>query len=82
MSEILVEDAARQGIEVITFRGGPGYEDEQISVSNSVGNGLRVSILNEAVDPAWFSFNIDSPATAEAIARRLLEWASRIANPR
>lgn len=52
----------RPGIELIHFQGVPGYEDEELIVSNGISNGLRIEILNEGMD--WAAFHIHSRETA------------------
>ena len=80
MTEKLICDEKRAGIEIIHYRGEPGYEDEEISLSNSLGNGLRFEILNDDLD-GWACFHIHDPATALSLAGRLIEWSKRIADP-
>ena len=79
MEEKVVAGEARPGIELLHMVGAPGYEDEEIIVSNSLSNGLRIEITNEDMD--WACFHIHSPATALLIAERLTEWSQRICNP-
>lgn len=77
--EIIVCDERRPGIELIELRGTPGYDDEQLIVSNSSGNGLRIEITNEDTD--WACFHIKHKETALLIAAKLTEWCERIADP-
>jgi hypothetical protein len=78
-AETLTEEFARDGIELIHFIGGPGYDDEEIMVSNSLSNGLRIEITNEDMD--WAAFHIKRKETALLIAAKLTEWCERIADP-
>lgn len=80
MGERLICDEKRPGIELIQYIGVPGYEDEQILLSNSLGNGLRFEILNDDIGD-WACFHINDPATALSLAGRLIEWSRRIAEP-
>lgn len=79
MSEEILCNELRPGIERVHFRGEPGYEDEELIVSNSLSNGLRLEITNEGMD--WACFHIQSAATAAIIAAKLAEWCERMANP-
>lgn len=75
----ILEDEARPGIELLTMRGAPGCEDETISVSNSLNNGLRIQILNDELD--WAAFHFKSRRDAVLVAAKLLEWCNRMADP-
>lgn len=75
----VIESARRNDIELFHLRGEPGYDDEEIIISNSVGNGLRIEITNEDMD--WAVFQINSAAEAIEIASRLIEWSTRICDP-
>lgn len=76
----ITEDEVRPGIEVLTLQGAPGYEDEAISVANSLSNGLRLEILNEDLDGLAI-FHITSKRDAHLIAQKLTEWCERMADP-
>ncbi len=78
--EELLEDVLRPGIELISYCGATGYQDETISLSNGVTNGLRIGILNDDLD-GWVCFHIHSPETAKRLAEKLIEWSDRICNP-
>jgi hypothetical protein len=80
MYEIKEIDELRPGIELIQFRGGAGYEDEVVTLSNSIANGLRFEVENDDLSGVA-CFHIKSPETARLIAGRLVEWSKRIANP-
>lgn len=77
--EKLICDEKRPGIELLHMRGTPGYDDEEIIVSNGLSNGLRIEITNEDMD--WATFHIQSKGTARLIAAKLIEWSERICNP-
>jgi hypothetical protein len=79
VSEKVIFNETRPGIELIEMKGGPGYDDEQIVVSNGLANGLRIEIANEDTD--WACFHIRSKGTALLIAAKLTEWCERMANP-
>lgn len=76
--EVLVNEL-RPGIELVHVRGNAGYEDEEIVVSNSLSNGLRIQVANKDTD--WVCFHINSKATAHLIAQKLMEWCERRADP-
>lgn len=76
--EIKVCDERRPGIEILEYHGGPGYDEERLTLENSLGNGLRFLVLD---DDVLAHFHIHNPETARTIASRLLEWCERIANP-
>lgn len=77
--EEIICDEIRPGIELLHLKGTPGYEDEEIIVSNSLSNGLRIEIANEGTN--WISFHIQSPMTAVLIAHKLQAWCMHIADP-
>jgi len=81
--EVCLGDERRPGIEMLSFRGEPGYQDEEIYISNSLSNGLRIEIANFDDEECGnaHAFHIKDPATARRIAERLIEWSSRIADP-
>jgi len=79
--EILVCDEKRPGIELIEYRGAPGYGEEQFILENSLSNGLRFTVMDKEDAPFWAHFHIHNPETARKIAARLNEFADRIANP-
>lgn len=83
MSERIVADERRPGIEFVSIEGGPGYDGELIQVSNGLSNGLRIEIANTGEDECgnFHVFHIHDPNTAKLIFQRLLEWSERIANP-
>lgn len=76
---IIITDERRPGIELLHMRGPPGYEDEEIVVSNSLSNGLRIEVTREGED--WIPFHIENAEVARRIAAKLLEWCERIADP-
>lgn len=80
--EIKVCDEKRPGIEILEYHGGPGYDDERLTLQNGLSNGLRFLVADD-VDGNQFlaHFHIHDPETARTIGRRLIEWAERIANP-
>lgn len=79
-NENLICDETRPGIELIHYQGSAGYEDEQIVLSNSLGNGLRFEILNDNLD-GWACFHIHDRQTALRLAEKLTQWCERIASP-
>ena len=79
MTEEVIVNEQRPGIELVHMRGEPGYEDEELILSNGIGNGLRFEITNEDTD--WASFHINSRETALLLAAKLTEWCERIADP-
>ena len=82
MKEIKVCDESRPGIEILEYHGGPGYEDERLTLENGLGNGLRFLIVDDDEgNPFLAHFHIHDPECARTIANRLLEWSERIANP-
>lgn len=82
MTEYLVCDEQRPGIELIEFHGGPGYDEERITIQNGLSNGLRILVIDDNEgDPMIAHFHIKSPDTAKRLARRLMEWADRITDP-
>jgi hypothetical protein len=76
--EYLVCDERRHGIELIEFHGMAGYEDERLILENGLSNGLRFLVMDH---DCWAHFNIISPETARLIAKRLNDYAERIADP-
>ena len=79
MTEKVIVNEQRPGIELVHLQGGPGYDDEELLLSNGLANGLRIEVTNEDMD--WASFHIQSPATAMLLAAKLSEWCERIADP-
>jgi hypothetical protein len=79
MSEEVIANELRPGIELVHMRGEPGYEGEELILSNGLSNGLRFEITNEDMD--WASFHIHSRETALLLAAKLTEWCERIADP-
>jgi hypothetical protein len=79
MAERVICDERRPGVELIILQGEPGYEDEELILSNGLSNGLRIEIANQDTD--WNSFHIRSRETALRLAAKLTEWCERIANP-
>jgi hypothetical protein len=75
----IVTDEKRSGIELLELQGGPCYEEERLTLSNSLSNGLRLQVDDEGCEIAHF--HIEDAETAKLIATRLLEWSERIANP-
>lgn len=76
-------DEQRPGIEILEYHGGPGYDDERLTLENGLGNGLRFLVQDDADgNPFLAHFHITDPETARTIAKRLLEWSERIADPR
>ena len=86
MDEIIICNERRPGIEILELQGSAGYDQEHLSVSNGLSNGLRLEIMGDGDEYAdgshgWWCFHITSPETAKLIAAKLLEWSDRIANP-
>lgn len=80
--ERLICDEQRPGIELIEFHGGPGYDDERITIENGLSNGLRILVIDDNDgQPFLAHFHIQSPQTALKLAERLTQWAERIADP-
>ena len=80
--EIKVCDERRPGIEILEFHGGPGYDEERLTLENGLTNGLRFLVMDGEDENVFLAhFHINDPATAKTIAARLNEWADRIANP-
>ncbi len=81
----------RPGIELLFLRGPAGYQTETLHIENGLTNGLRFLMIEDEWDEeggevvegagAVGHFHITSRSTARLIARTLLEWADRIANP-
>lgn len=80
MGEILICDEVRPGIELVTFQGEPGYEDETLTLSNGLSNGLRFEVVNDDLDGVA-CFHIHGRETALLLAAKLTEWCERIADP-
>lgn len=80
MSEKIIADEINPGEEVLHLQGGTGHEDEELMISNSVRNGLRVDVYNDE-QLEWACFSVQSADMARLIGERLLEWALRIGNP-
>jgi hypothetical protein len=80
--EIKVCDEQRPCIEILEFHGGPGYDEERLMLENGLSNGLRFLIVDGEDENVFLAhFHIHDPETARTIAKRLLEWSDRIANP-
>lgn len=75
----ILVDELRPGVELLHMRGPAGYGDEEIIVSNSLSNGLRIEVTGDDVD--WAPFHIKDAQTARIIATKLLAWCERIADP-
>jgi hypothetical protein len=83
MTEIKVSDEQRPGIEILEYHGGPGYDDERLTLENGMSNGLRFLVQDDCDGiPFLAHFHIHDPEVARTIGRKLIEWSDRIANPR
>ncbi len=76
--EYVVCDENRGGLEIVELHGMMGYEQEKLILENGLSNGLRFLVMD---DDCWAHFHINSPGTAKLIAKRLLEFCERIADP-
>jgi len=82
---VIIYDELRPGIELLQLQGVPGYETEHLILSNSLSNGLRFQLWEDASDDDDSTeiahFHVMARSTALLIAARLTSWANRIADP-